>query len=65
MSDTFERLAQDAISAAERVDVPFEDFVHGLETMVVTLRDRLELAEDELKQKPWLQHGARAEEDDP
>ena len=40
--EIFEQIIQDAISEAESVDCPMEDFVEGLESMKMSLTARIE-----------------------
>ena len=50
-NETFGAIIADAIEQAERVDVPFDEFVNGLELMASELNDRLNCARDELRSK--------------
>lgn len=45
----FQKIARDAIKQAEGVVCPFATFVEGLEEMQRIIKERLELARDELK----------------
>jgi hypothetical protein len=54
--DDFERIADEAIRAAEKVQCSFEDFIQGLDTIRDMVTDRLHLARDE---QGGDQHGGR------
>lgn len=45
----FTEIAQRAISEAEKIDCPFAVFVEGLRSMMIDIRERHEMAEDELR----------------
>lgn len=47
-ADKFEKIAQDAIQAAERVKCSFPAFVEGLKVIRSEINDRVRTAEDEL-----------------
>lgn len=44
----FEKIAREAIEKAEKINCPFDKFVEGLRDMLIALRERLDIAEDEL-----------------
>jgi len=50
-AETFQVIIDDAIEQAERVDVPFDEFVAGLGLMLETLQERVMCVRDELKSK--------------
>ena len=45
----FTEIAQHAISEAEGIKCPFPVFVEGLRSMLIDIRERLDMAEDELR----------------
>ncbi len=45
--ELFQRIAVDAVSAAEKVKCSGQDFVSGLKTIVNEVTNRLEMAQDE------------------
>jgi len=47
----FEKIAQEVVRKAEAVKCPFRDFVEGLRSILIDVRERLEIAEDELRAK--------------
>jgi hypothetical protein len=58
VEDQFEKIAEDAILKAEKVDCSFDEFVGGLSGIMITIKERWELAVDEQRQK-----NAETEED--
>ena len=46
----FERLATEAIEAAERADVPGRVFVEGLKLMAAQIAERAAMSEDEFRE---------------
>ncbi len=51
LENEFQTIGDDAVVSAERVEASFDDFVEGLEIIVATLRDRLEMARDEQRSR--------------
>lgn len=45
--EEFEKIAQDAILKAERVECSIEEFCEGLESMIQELQSRLEISREE------------------
>lgn len=51
LESRWERVAQDAIMAAERVECSLSEFAEGLRYIERDIKDRREMAEDEAKQQ--------------
>ena len=49
MEETFEKIAQEAVEQAERVECPFLDFKKGLRTMLGIVKERYEQACEEAR----------------
>jgi hypothetical protein len=49
--NVYDRIADSAIKQAEEVELPFEAFVEGLESIMIAVRERWELAKDELRHR--------------
>jgi len=50
-ADEFEAIAEEAVSRAEQVKCPFDDFVAGLLDIEGVIRERRVLAEEELEKQ--------------
>lgn len=48
LEETFEEIAQKAIEEAEAIGCPLADFARGLETMIGSLKMRLQSVREEL-----------------
>lgn len=49
IAEAFERIAEEAISAAEQVSCSMERFVEGLKDIEIAIRDRRHVSEDEVR----------------